>query len=549
MRQAINQDQLYFGLVMHDPCLFAEHFFRDDLSLGLSKPQKMMFCDLAPRQLLCCGRKVAKTVKIESEIIRTGCTENGEGMFFTPQQAHITPVQSRVISRINRTPLFRALQTSFNKSDGIQDWRRGQWRWHWRIEGTSGSDVNMAGLRAKCQIGDELAWGNMPCYNSRELVALPGCRFIYAGVPNNWQHGVLYSLDCTKLGDRWSKHKLTTLMNPLFFGQERELIAQYKGKHTQEYQTQVLGQWGESVTRSFPPGAIAQKPTLPFFTATLGQHYIGQAFARPSENADLRAMLKIPRVNAQRYVLGVDYGYSPDPCVLLLCYEGEPNTWYELARIELVGVIPHHQAAMIHALNEVIEFKLSAIAIEYSGGGLAVAQELQRTDIVGAYADRCNYSDILVNANPGGVIDLPATPPSDLIQQTIHSMGLKTYTETPSEGPMVRLRRKQWMTETLRLAMICANYEMPGLKLWLAADDALIESIMNVSEERTATYVIYKKFDHNIGDHDADAARTVISAIDHANSRQRTEGDKLDVSAFGWVGQTDHEHTWRAPWH
>ena len=549
MKKAITEEQLYLGLVLHDQCLFAEHFFNNDLSLGLSKAQKEMFCDQSERMLLCCGRKVAKTVFIESEIVRTGLTGSGEGMFVTPAQSHMTPVRSRITSKINQNKFFSLMHDAFNRAEGIDIWRKGRWTWHWRLEGMSGTDVNMVGLRAKKIMGDELAFGNMICHNSRELVALPGCKWIYAGVPNDWHHGILYTLDKTRLGERWSKHRLNTYDNPLFYGREKELIENYRGETTREYITQVMGQWGDELVRSFPPGAIAIDNNLIISMPSMNQAYISRCIERPSEAQNLKAVLKIPRVQATRFAIGVDYGYSPDPGIIQVYYEGQDDNWYELLDIELLGVIAPHQAKIIHTICDALSYQVAGIAIEYVGGGLMVAQELQRTDLMDSYSNHFDYSQVLVNSNPGGTIEIPekAVELDEMAKATREALNIPDFHEYAEDKVpgMIKVRRKAWMNELLRQAMIRANNNMPGLKLWYGPDDKLIESTMNVAEEKTpAGYTVFKKLDKGIADHHVDAARNAVVAIDFAMSKQGVE-TKDFASNMGWSGQNPE---WKAPW-
>ena len=547
MRQALSETELFFALVILDRPSFVQVFFWESVSLGLSFDQMIMFCDQSEKILFCNGRKTAKTVWLESEVIRTGISQKGEGMFFTPSDSHIAPVRNRVMNACHKNALFRLMHTSFNRADGIQVWGRGRWTWHWRIEGNSGTDKNMAGLRGYKIMGDELAFGSRVCHNSRLLVAVPGCQFVYAGVPNAWRNGILYALDQTKLGSDWSRHKVPTYANPMFRDpkKKRQLIEDYGGESTQEYQTQVLGNWGDEVLRSFPPGAIAEKPTLPFWERSYGQKYIGQAIRSPSAGNSIEAIVShLPRVDAEKYAIGIDYGYSPDPTEILVWYEVQRGVWNELAHIQLVAVISPHQARIVHEINKRLEYKTACIAIEFVGGGLGLFQELTRTDLIDSFGKAFPYKDIVIDANPGGTIEIPVKIES-LVQKTKEEIGVTNY--FVEDAPTITLRRKHWMVEEFRSAMIRANMNLPGLKMWLAGDESLIESIVNTSEERTdAGYVKYGRLEKDIKDHCFTAGIISAAAIIEADKKDVEDvSEELLINALGWAGSNSN---WRAPW-
>ena len=506
-----------------------------------------MFCDYSEKILFCNGRKTAKTVWLESEVIRTGIYKEGEGMFFTPSDSHISPVRNRVMNSCNKHPLFRLMHTSFNRQDGIQVWGRGRWTWHWRIEGNSGTDKNMAGLRGYKIMGDELAFGSRVCHNSRLLVAVPGCQFVYAGVPNAWRNGILYALDQTKLGREWSRHKVPAFCNPMFRGKakRRQLIEDYGGESTQEYQTQVLGNWGDEVLRSFPPGAIAEKPTLPFWEHSYGQKYIGQAIRNPSAGNSIEAIVsRIPRVDAEKYAIGIDYGYSPDPTEILVWYEAANGIWNELAHIQLVAVIAPHQARIVHEINKFLDYRVASIGVEFVGGGLGLYQELTRKDLIDSFGKQFPYEDVVIDANPGGTIEVPVKI-EEIINKQKTEIGVTNY--FMEETPTMTLRRKHWMVEEFRNAMIRANMDLPGLKMWLAGDESLVESIMNTSEERTAAgYVRYGRLEKNIGDHCFTAGIISAAAVLEAEKKDATDmSEERLLAALGWAGS---EKGWRSPW-
>jgi len=177
-----------FGLMFFDQILFSRWFWKKDLSLPMSIPQKLMYADIAEKRLNCTGRKTAKTILLESRLIRESCIHQGdlqepdEAMFFTPGQAHMTPVEDRIMSRLQAHPIFSLFRIGYNKNLGTLDLATGL-RWYFRIEGTTGRETNMVGPRTIFMFGDELAFGNSACERGRKQTALPGCQWMYCGVP------------------------------------------------------------------------------------------------------------------------------------------------------------------------------------------------------------------------------------------------------------------------------------------------------------------------------------------------------------------------------
>jgi hypothetical protein len=484
-----------------------------------------------------------------SEYIRVALTESGEGLFAFPAQRHMDPIRQRLDSKVNENPILRALRTHNNKTEGIEEWRGARWRWHWRIEGVDSSDRNMVGLHTNAIFADEMAFGQPQLYQSRAMGALPGCRYIHAGVPNNWRGSTLYRLDQTSMGSDWAHHRMDRYDNPLYDSEKEKEVAIRRsgGENTQDYITQVLGLWGDELASSFPPSAIAQKLTLPIFEADWNEDNLYFVRNAPAGSATLQQKLaQIPKVGASRYIIGLDAGYSPDPAVLLLYYEGSDGEWYELAHISLTAVAYLFQAKLIHTINQMLEWKVVGIGIEYTGPGIAVAQELMRSDIVGQFSNAFDYGLVLVNANPGGVIDVPVTSlKNDMSYIVQESLGvLSDY--TPAETPQtVRQLRKVWMTEQLRLAMLRANNGFEGTKLWIGPDNRLLDSITNVGERRTsAGNIIYSKMDPSVPDHPVDALRCIIPALVHARGVE-TRQELDQVGGLGWV---DWKQEWRAPW-
>ena len=92
----------------------------------------------------------------------------------------MNPVRDRIFSTIMQEPLFAEMvdrnpssgNMMMSKGDGYVQFKT-SWKWHLRIEGVSGTDVNMVGLRCKRIVGDEMAFGTDICHKSRVNTAMP----------------------------------------------------------------------------------------------------------------------------------------------------------------------------------------------------------------------------------------------------------------------------------------------------------------------------------------------------------------------------------------
>jgi len=199
----------------------------------------------------------------------------------------------------------------------------------------------MVGLRAKFVVGDEMAFGNFVCHNSRLQTALPGAVWRYAGVPNGVRATPFYHID-NEPNNGWSKHHYPTYINPLYQSEEakQQLITDYGGEDTQGYVTQVLGLWGEELVSSFPPGSIAVHD-LPYFIKTV------MPFQNESELEEIPLRVSLPTVRCERFALGMDYGFSPDPSEIVGAYTKGENIWKEYFRVHLARVAQPHQVAII----------------------------------------------------------------------------------------------------------------------------------------------------------------------------------------------------------
>jgi hypothetical protein len=331
MERKLTSNELKFGILMRDLLLFPLYFWKADLTIPhtrkdlpeewrgkqvVTKEQKLMFCDDSQKVLLCTARKIAKTLMIERDVVQMGILNDrrdgglDEAMFFTPRDSHMAPVRARIFSKMNGVPLFRLFKVRTSRTEGGAGTLefRGHLKWHLRIEGVSATDVNMAGLRAKYMLGDELAFGNEICHNSRGQTALPGSKWKYCGVPNGVRNTPFYRIDQTSAGRTWSRHKYPSSANPLYRSKEawETLLEFYGGVNSQGFITQALGEWGTEVFSSFPPGTIAIKD-LPFLYIELTNKEVGNA----GEEIRLAKFIQLPdKVSPQAiYQAVIGYGH------------------------------------------------------------------------------------------------------------------------------------------------------------------------------------------------------------------------------------------------
>lgn len=480
------------------------------------------------------------TVDNEGQVIRFGINHRvmgggiEEAMLTTPGENQISPIWDRVINRIDNNPLFRLLCKAHPKNEGKIEFWSGV-IWYFRIDGSSGTDANMIGLRCKKIIGDEQALAVRVCHNSRKQSALPDCKWRYTGVPNGVRHTIFWELDQTKLGSEWSRHKFSTFVNPLYWKPKAmaALKADY-GEGSQDYVTQVMGVWGEEVFSSFPPGSIAVNESLPYSLSKLGSTDLPPDML-PLNRTILFNRLRVPRLNVYQYALGMDYGFLQDPteCVVAYRENAESVEWKTAARIELVGCDPKAQARFLNLLVEGLGHRMvESVCLDQASGGLAVAMDLLNDPYFGQW-----WQARLMDYNAGGSIEVDV-----ILEETKEAL--------EEEGVIVRsqkkkVRRKQYATQLLQFALINAKHDLPNaaLKLWLAKDAEMLQELIDTREKKTETgnvvYVSRMDSGNRAIDHITDALRCLGLACQAAQVRSDVDaGDEveyveMDLFGFG----------------
>lgn len=530
----------YAGVVLKSKLLFRLHFFKDQLGQAPSKEQKLMFCDNSRRVLFCTGRKIAKTVDLEAEVLQDGLLHRNdsagvdEALFFTPNDVHMVPFIDRIFSRLERNAILKGSVREKRRGDNTIVEFAGGLRWYFRIEGTTGTDKNVVGLRAIKVVGDEQAFGSHNVYRSLLQTALPDAHWKLAGVPNGVRRSPFYDLDQTKLGLTWSRHKYPTFINPLYQNDEAKarLIEDYGGAETHGYKTQVLGEWGEEMFSSFPAGSIAIDEH-PYFYRELTA--VGK-----DRMMDIALMLGVPSIRCKRFAVGLDYGFSPDPSILTLAYGDDDDIWRVYFRLRMDRV---PQPMQVEIIRYVITHVAKGDFIGLSSDHLETIQLLQAEDPEHAY--------LYLNASPGGsthfeVSKLRESEP-DIYRLLADSQRKAENTSIPN---------KQLYIERFRSWMINATTILSGRRLFLGRDSVVEDELAGTTERKTqAGHTVYlgpadpndksRHLDHNL-----DSLSFMVHAISVGMTQQAsifTEDELL--LEMGWAGEvSDGEETWKSPW-
>lgn len=526
-------DEFAAGVVLLDPLLFRLFFFEDALEQAPSFEQILMFCDESQRVILCTGRKIAKTIHLEAIVLQYGLTiwVRGilEAMFCTPGEAHMIPFMDRVLSRIDSTPLFKMAMRTTRRAENpiIEFW--GGARWYLRIEGLSNTDVNMVGLRAMMIVCDEMAFGNWPCHNSRLQSALPSCKVMYSGVPNGIRSTPFYAIDQQQEGKGWSHHKYSTFINPLYRNPaiRQQLIEDYGGAESHGYVTQVLGLWGTEMVSSFPPGSIAVNERAVYHLKTI----IGTAI---QDSSMIPLVVGIPSVRVNKFALGWDYGFSPDPSVVWggYCLEDEKD-WQMYFRLTMRRVAGPHQYAIVkHLVNTVFQGKFIGCMTD----NVQAVQGIQALDppnlMQYIWANPPGTTEVYINNNTESQITDLATDPMAIL---------------------VKMRNKEFYAGLLKKWLLYAAQGLEGMHLWIGHDTTVTEEWTQISERKTEHG--YTLFEFPVDpeskrrplDHNFEAAIYFCAAVEAGLKVNRgSENEAALLAALGPV--QDGRQNWKPPY-
>lgn len=545
-------DELAAGLVLTDPLLFRVFFFSDELTEETSLEQKLFMCDESQRVQMCTARKIAKTVHLEAFVLQKGMSFQSRGsteaMFHTPNDVHINPVIDRLWKRVERHPVIRLAVRSKSKGDNANLTFGAGLMWLFRIEGWSGRDTNMVGLRAKFMAGDEGAFGNFVCYNSRLQTALPDCQQLWCGVPNGVRNTPFYTLDMGAESRGWSRWSdFETYINPIYQTAEAHarLIDDYGGEDTQGYINNVLGGWGEETVSSFPPGSLAIRD-MPYHIRSIA------AFKSDYElETQLPLRLNIPAVACERWAIGWDYGRSPDPSVIMGAYTRGGDQWSLAFRINLVRAMP--QPHQIRVVEYICEHLFTGVFLGLSCDNQDAIDHMQA-----AHQD-AQYQYFW--SNPGGAHQQEIAEDSSG-QGDVDDDGRPRVMGRKGSTP-----HKEYYTVMIKEWSLAAAIGLAGRQLWLPlADTDLTGELAGTTENKTlhGTVMYYPPADgSNFGkrpEHNTETLRYTCDAIDRGErlfGQDNSDAGYLAVLAGGaWVGsggsRDDYDDrpgkAWRAPW-
>lgn len=541
-------NELCLSLILNDNLLFGLFFLGGDLSIEPTDDQKLMFLDDSQQVLMCTSRNVGKTTGLRIRILRIMCTylppdpdgtSAEEILVFTPAQSHLKLLVNRLFLDISGELAFRSLVVTQRAGDDAYILTSTRLEIHFRIEGQSGTDINMAGIHPFLIIGDEMAWGNDFCHSSRMAGATQRTKWVYAGVPNSIR-GLFYRLDMTDEGSDWSRHKCSMLdANPAVDGSgayRKKLAKMYGGEHSPDFVTQVLGQWGDEAMTSFPPGSVSWDNNVVYFTKVFRGPQIKEML---ESSTSLSASIGIPAVRCYRAVLGVDYGNSPDPATILCAIQHEKGgPWYTYFRVSLFAVPSSH---IIDVMKYLIQNTLGNKVVMISTDSIPFFHEMT-VNTSNAYL----FQHITKLTVAGGTVEIDRTLDIILDDSNRKRWDVEQHRK---EGNVIKERRKYWLTEMFRRYMFNRINQADGIQLVLGYDNELESELMQTVERRGENgYVTYTVPRHNINrgmgkraytpDQITDAARAMVDCIMSLGESEKDSGEANASELVAAMGMT-----------
>src|SRR3990172_505785 len=528
--------------------IFGRYFMRGDISEEPTVPQKLMLLDNSQRVLMATSRFVLKTVGLIIRMLQDIVThmkpvhagQQDEILFTTPTEGHLQPTVGRLYSIIYNNIAFRSLVSESRSGDKPELVIRSQLKFYFRIDGSTGSDVNMVNIHPRKIYGDEQAFGILNTHRSRLAALHPGGQVVYAGVPNDIRTSPFYALDATKDGDSWSRHKMSVLKaNPLFLKKDaktkrhlRQLVKDFGGRNSPQYKTQILGEWGDEASSSFPPGSIAWfTEGHPYFITILS----GQQVKTALRQGNLPMELKVPHVRPKRACIGWDYGFSPDPTTFLVAIQiGDDPVWYTYCRISLYQTDMDSQFEVLkYLVTGVLDNRVAMISTDRQDGYQKMIHEVN----IHIFSHKCKLS------NPGGQVEMDLETgefiPDDM-RDDPEIVTKRRLKKTVYQG------RKYYMTAVMRRMMQATLLKADDYpRLMLGYDSEFENELVLVVERRTDKKIVYDlpKQGRTIGrvtpDQILDAARYLcdsIVTVDATGFRREPDMTEL-ISEMGWGGK------------
>jgi len=189
-------------------------------------------------------------------------------------------------------------------------------------------------------------------------------------------------------------------------------------------------------------------------------------------DAAVALSLGMPSMRADVFCIGWDYGYSPDPSMLVISYEVEEGVWECYARIQLQQIALPIQCRIVRYLyNHICLGPIGAICCDST----QAIQMLQHNDP--DLADRFHVTQ------PGGSVPLMDQDTGEAVMK---------INEVTGRAESVTVRTKQYLTEIFRQMMINSLLNLEGTKLWLGQDTDMIDELAGTTERKTpAGYTVY----------------------------------------------------------
>ena len=547
----ISDEELALGLCLNDQLLFSMLFQPGDISELPTVPQRLMFLDNSEWISICTSRSVLKTVSLIGRIMRRMATylprEDGkveEALVTAPAEAHLNPLVNRLFGYITNEPMLYALikaKNGLTKGDKPEIKLKTNLEIYMRLEGSSGTDVNMVGIHPIWIISDEMAFGIEICHRSRLAGLQPWGQVIYAGVPNSVR-SIFWKIDQTREGRDWSRHKFSMFDgNPLFIRSERHrerITKAFGGDNSVDFATQVKGEWGDEATASFPPGSISWNDQIPYFISVLSGEKVEEMY----HTGQWQLGVGIPAVRAYRTCIGWDYGYSPDPSTFLIGVQHKmDDPWVTYARVSLFQVKPERQIEVLkYLVQTVLGNTVAMISVDNDYSYHELNSDRHRW-LFGSRSKR---------AIPNGVVKIDMITGQLLTDEDLKRPDIRQHQQ---EGKVTLQNRRYWMTETLRRMMGNAIQNGAGRKLHLGVDPELENEFMVTVERREGgkiTYHVPKRA--NIGgtrvlpDQIFDALRFLIDAISEVDRGEIGVNASELMEVLGWAGHADPNQPWIA---
>ena len=585
-------DNFAAAMVLLDPMLFALTFWAEDLTIPesrldlpahwrgkqvISREQRIMLYDGAvyllyrdampelaaessQRVAQRTSRKIAKTLFMESLIIQVAITKTvpgvQEGMIHAPRENHMAPVRNRIEKKLETIPMFRLMKQGFDRENGILNFVNG-WIWHLRIEGGSKSGTNMVGLRASVMFGDEADYSQEAAQVEREQTALPGCAQRWGGVPRGVR-GIFWRI-CNVASDRsgWSVQRFDMRANPLYHSEKAWGEQVGDDYYSQRVQTQVLGRDGEEAISSFP--VIPINATLPYQQRIFG----GTEVKMNADNIKAFLCLPVDGIEADGWMIHMDYGYAPSPTELGISYL-RYGTWHVLARFEIMRLDNVPMAQLIHEINTTaLPTPASLIIVDAHGQGRGVLSALHNdprwtdmkyeqkavavgfegtTPLDGVYAHRKCKQIVRQDHDGYYVCDTCQSRIFDEKELTQATLSTKVHLTNELKEALARGQR----------VLDSAYGSWPdGVAVVLGADQHLIDELAGTTEIKTQGGVT-RYITPGDADHMTDMLRCLVSGAKRFEAAQAGDYDTYDPDDMGWINSSlstaGGNLAWTAPW-